>query len=267
MKRGNPVLGNMEGNQTMKNILILVAAFLAFSPVGKDVSAANLTAKEILQRADESRGNMKGVEWDLQIDSVESDRQQIRKLTVKSRKHDFFAIIKEPPKVRGQILLSIDQNMWFASLSVRKPVPVSPRQKLLGSASYGDIAATNYAEDYDATALGEETVNGEACYVFDLKANKKSVTYDRIKYWVSKKRYVGVKAIYYTVSGKEFKSATFEYDHEVMLNNKARPFISKIFILDAFLKGNKTTMIFSEPIIGKIPDSVFDLNLLLMRTI
>jgi len=247
--------------------IISILTVLMLSSIGTGIFAANLTPKEILHRADESRGNMEGVEWDLQINSIESDRKQNRRLNVKSRKHDFFAIIKEPPKARGQILLSIDQNMWFASLKVRKPVPVSPRQKLVGGASYGDIAATNYAEDYDASILGEEIVNGEPCYVFELKANKKSVTYDRIKYWISKKRFVGVKANYFTVSGKEFKSATFEHNHEVMLNNQPRPFISKIIISDSFLKGNKTTMLFGEPIIGKIPDSVFDLNLLLMRTI
>lgn len=246
------------------------AAILAILTVifaGTSVCATDLTAKQILKRADESRGNMKGVEWDLQIDSIENDRKQVRKLNVKSRRHDFFALMKEPPKVRGQILLNVDQNMWFASLSVRKPVPVSARQKLVGGASYGDIAATNYAEDYDVASMEDDTVNGEACYVFDLKANKKSVTYDFIKYWVSKKQLIGVKAKYFTVSGKEFKSATFEYHHEVTINGQSRPFISKINILDAFLKGNRTTMIFGEPIVGKIPDSVFNLNLLLMRTI
>ena len=169
--------------------------------------------------------------------------------------------------MRGQILLNIDQNMWFASLSVRKPIPVSPRQRLVGGTSYGDIAATNYAEDYEPTPLQGESVDGEDCYVFDLKANKKSVTYDRIKYWISKSRLVGVKAEYFTVSGKQFKSATFEYEHRVDLNGKERPFISKIHILDSLLENNTTTMIFSEPVLGKIPDSVFDLNLLLMRTI
>ena len=229
--------------------------------------ADELTSREILRRADESRGNTEGVEWNLQIDSVEGDRTQIRKLNVKSRGNDFFAVMKEPPKVRGQILLNVDENMWFASLSVRKPVPVSPRQKLVGGASYGDIAATNYAGDYDPTPLEDESIDGEECYVFDLKANKKSVTYDRIKYWISKKRLVGVKAEYFTVSGKKFKSATFDYEHEVTLNGQRKPFISRIHILDSFLKDNKTTMLFGDPVLGKIPDSVFDLNLLLMRTI
>lgn len=226
-----------------------------------------LTTKEILHRADEARGNLEGVEWDLHISSVEGDRQQDRKLDVKARGHEFFAILTAPPKVRGQILLNVDRNMWFASASIRKPVPVSPRQKLVGGASYGDIASTNYAEDYDATPMKDEIINGEWCYVFDLKATKKDVTYDGIKYWVSKERLVGVKAEFFTISGKKFKSATFEYDHKTVVNDNPRPFVSKMTIEDALLKGNITTMVFSKPIVGKIPDSAFDLNLLLMRTI
>jgi len=231
------------------------------------VCAKDLSPKEILRRSDEARGNLDGVTWKLRIISIESDRKQDRKLDVKARGHEFFAILEAPPKVRGQILLNVDHNMWFASPSVRKPVPISPRQRLVGGASYGDVASTNYAEDYDPTSLDEENVNGELCYVFDLKANKKDVTYDRIKYWVSKSRLVGVKAVYFTVSGKRFKSATFEYGHKVIVNGKSRPFISKMTILDEFLKGNITHMNFSKPTLKKIPDSAFDLNLLLMRTI
>lgn len=251
----------------MKNSLIVVLTAFMVCLTGPGVYGKELTPKEILHRTDESRGNLEGVKWKLQIISVESDRKQNRKLNVKARGHEFFAILKAPPKVRGQILLNINRNMWFTSPSVRKPVPVSPRQKLVGGASYGDIASTNYSEDYDPTSLEEESVNGEQCYVFDLKANNKDVTYDRIKYWVSKERMVGVKAEYFTVSGKKFKSATFEYNHEIVVNDNPRPFVSKITIVDSFLKGNITTMIFSEPILGKIPDSAFDLNLLLMRTI
>jgi len=247
-------------------ILALLTAFLVFGTAPCAFSQ-DLTPKAILVRADEARGNLEGIKWELQIISVESGRKQDRELEVKSRGTEFFAILKAPPKVRGQILLNVDRNMWFASPSIRKPVPVSPRQRLVGGASYGDIASTNYAEDYDAAPLDDELVNGERCYVFELKANKKDVTYDRIKYWVSKERLVGVQAEYFTVSGKKFKSAIFEYEHEIIVNEHRRPFVSKIIIQDSLLEGNITTMVFSEPILGKVPDSDFDLNLLLMRTI
>ena len=43
----------------------------------------------------------------------------------------------------------------------------------------------------------------------------KKTTYDRIKYWISKDRVVGVKAEYFTVSGKQFKSAAMAYTNTV----------------------------------------------------
>ena len=248
------------------NWLAIVTLF-AFIFTGPDAYCEELSSKEILLYADEARGNQEGVKWKLDISSVESGRQQNRSLDVKGRGHDFLAILTGPPKVRGQILLNVEQNMWFTTPGLRKPVPVSPRQKLVGGASYGDIAATNYAQDYEATLMKDEMVNGEWCHVYDLKAVIKKVTYDRIKYWVSKGRLVGVKAEFFTVSGKKFKSAVFEYEHETIIREKRRPFVSKMIITDVLLEGNVTTMTFGKPILGKIPDSAFNLNLLMLRTI
>jgi hypothetical protein len=228
-------------------------------------SYAELTPKEILHRADEARGNLEGVKWRVYIHSIENERQQERKLNVQARGYDFLGSLISPPKVKGQKLLMIDHNMWFAKPGLRKSVPVSPRQKMVGGASYGDIAATNYADDYEAAPLDDEVVKDELCYVFDLKAIHKKSTYDRIKYWVSKKRLVGVKAEFFTVSGKMFKIARFEYENIVKLRNEPRPFISKMVITDALINSNVTTLNFSEPILVKVPDSTFDLNLLMMR--
>jgi len=158
--------------------------------------------------------------------------------------------------------LMIDRNMWFMKPGLRKPVPISPRQKLMGGASNGDIASTNYAGDYDATLVSEDTVNGEACYLFNLVANNKKVTYNRIRYWISKERLIGVKAEFFTVSGKMFKSATFEYENSVLIQGKPKLFVSKMVITDAVVKSNVTTMNYSNVRIKKIPDSAFNLNLL-----
>jgi hypothetical protein len=226
---------------------------------------AELTPKEILHRADESRGNLEGVKWRVFIHSIESERRQERKLNVQARGYDFLGSLISPPKVKGQKLLMINHNMWFTKPGLRKSVPISPRQKLVGGASYGDIAATNYADDYEVASLYDELVKDELCYVFDLKAIHKKSTYDCIKYWVSKKRLVGVKAQFLTVSGKMFKVARFEYENAVTLRNEPRSFISKMVITDALINSNVTTLNFREPILVKVPDSTFDLNLLMMR--
>lgn len=223
---------------------------------------AEMTPKEILEKSDEARGSVKGIVWEIKLESIENGRKQSRTLKIKARDFNSLAEFISPPKVKGRKLLMIDRNMWFIKPGLRKPVPISPRQKLMGSASNGDIASTNYAGDYDATLVSEDTVKGELCYLLDLTAINKKVTYDRIKYWVSKKRLVGVKAEFFTVSGKIFKSATFEYGNSIPIEGKPKPFVSKMIITDAVIKENVTTMTYSKIRLKKIPDSTFNLNLL-----
>ncbi len=246
-----------------KSSIISIVAALGIFLSGL-ISGQELTNKEILQRADEARGNLEGVIWRVSIDSIENGRQQNRKLNVKARGYDFLASMLSPPKVKGQKILMVDHNLWFTKPGVGKPVPVSPRQKLVGAASYGDIAATNYADDYEATRLDDETVNGELCYVFDLEATTKKATYDRIKYWISKERIVGIKAEYFSVSGKMLKSASFENENQIQLRSEPHPFISKMIITDVLVSGNVTTMTFSKPKLVEVPPSTFDLNLLIL---
>ena len=187
---------------------------------------------EILRKADQSRGNLEGITWRV---ILVDKRSESMTFDVKARGFDIFAENQAPPKDRGNKVLMVNGNMWFHRPGLSKAVPISQRQRLMGNAAYGDIVATNYAEDYEATPLEDETVNGELCYVFDLKAKDNRSAYDRIKYWISKQHVVGVKAEYFTVSQKKFKSAAMESTNTVRIDGEVRPFISKITIYDELL--------------------------------
>lgn len=221
-----------------------------------------MTPREIISRADEARGNVEGVEWEINIESVEREHIQKRTLRIKAHDVNSLAEFLSPPKVKGGKLLMLDRSMWFVKPGLRKPVPISPRQKLMGGASNGDIASTNYAGDYKVTHTSREIVDGEPCYLFDLTAISKRVTYNRIKYWISEKRLVGVKAEFFTISGKMIKSAIMEYENSILTHGKPHLFISKMVITNAVIKEDVTTMTYSKARIKKIPDSTFNLNLL-----
>jgi hypothetical protein len=224
---------------------------------------AAMEPKDILRKADEARGNAEGVEWEIDIKSIEGGRQQQRTIKVTARGFNSLAEFLAPPNVKGQKLLMLDRNMWFAKPGLSKAVPISPRQKLVGGAANGDIASTNYAGDYKIVQTSEDIVNKEPCYLFDLSAVDNRATYDRIKYWISKERLVGLKAEFYTVSGKMFKTATFEYENSITIDGKPREFISKMVITSAIIKEDVTTMSYRKASIKKVPDSIFNLNLLL----
>jgi hypothetical protein len=221
-----------------------------------------LTSQEILQTADRSRGNLEGITWTVEICSTKNKKNSSMAISVKARGFDIATENLAPPKYKGNKLLMLRGSMWFYKPGLSKPVPISRRQKLLGDAVYGDIAATNYASDYTASPLPDETINKEPCYKFDLKSKNKKSTYDRIVYWISKKRMVGVKADYYTVSGKKFKSASMQYKNSVVIDGRQKPFISSLVIYNELMSRDVTTLNLTDPGLKALPDYFFNLNLL-----
>ena len=247
---------------TMSSKHWLGALFLMIASAADATPPGELSAEAILKEADEARGSISGLAWQVAIESTENERVlDTLEYDIKVRAFNVAGMSLAPPKYRGNKILMLNSSMWFYKPGLSRPVPISQRQKLMGDAAYGDIAATNYAEYYDATRLPDALVDGEACYVFDLKARNGKVTYDRIVYWVSKERRLGLKADYFTVSGKKFKSASMEYGNRVELNGQRRPFISRIALRGELLNGAVTYLQLRNPRLEPIPDYVFDLNL------
>jgi hypothetical protein len=248
----------------MKRIVLFIIGITMLIVSIGGVASGDLSVTDILRHTDRARGNLGGIIWDIAIVSVGDGPKQTQAMTVKVKNVNVLARFTDPPNMRDRMVLMKDRNMWFIRSGLQKPVSISPRQKLLGDAANGDIASTNYVEDYEPTLLREEPVAAEACYVFDLKAKNKQVTYDRIKYWVSKERMVGVKAEFFTLSGKLFKTAEFKYENQVTADGDAAiPFISQLIIRDSVLKDKITTMTYTNIRVEKIPDSDFNINVLL----
>ncbi len=242
---------------TMLSFFLLVLAVLL-----SKTAYAEVDAKVILRAADQARGNVAGIEWTIQLKSIENGRTQNRTIQIKARDRNSLATFLAPARVKGRMLLMLDRNMWFVKPGLRKPVPISPRQKLSGGAANGDIASTNYAGNYEAKYVSDDLVGEVDCYLFDLLSNTRKASYDRIRYWISKDRNVGAKAEFYTVSGKLLKTALFEYDNILQTETEKRPFISKMTIIDALIPEDITTMTYSDVMVKEIADATFNLNLL-----
>jgi len=246
---------------TRRVLLVLILGYCV--AVALPVAAQERSVTDILRASDRARGNLDGITWNITITTNEESAIESRGMTVKVKKSNTLARFTSPANMNDRMVLMKDRNMWFIRSGLKKPVSLSPRQKLLGDAANGDIASTNYGDDYHAVLLGEEMVRSEPCYVLDLKAANKNVTYDRIKYWVSKERLVGVQAEFYTLSGKLFKTAAFKYDNRITVNGQEEvPFVSELIIRDAIQKDRVTTMTYGHIKVEPIPDSTFNLNLL-----
>jgi len=218
-------------------------------------------AKSLLEHADRARGGgLPGIVWEIKLQSRDGDKvDEPQRLLVKATDEASVAETLEPARARGAKLLQVERNMWLAKPGLSKPIPISPRQRMSGQAANGDIAATNYAGDYEAKSAGEEAVEGEACFVLDLAAKHKRATYDKIRYWVSAKREVAVRAEFYSVSGKLLKTALFDYGNLIQHDGRRIPFVSRMTIRDA-LTPAETVMEFGAVKVQRVAPAEFDLG-------
>jgi hypothetical protein len=218
-------------------------------------------AHSILKDSDQARGGgLPGIVWEIKLQSRDGDRNdELQRILVKAVDDSSVAETQEPVRFKGSKILQVDRNMWMTRPGLSKPIPISPRQRMSGQASNGDIAATNYAGDYDAELAGTESIDGEECHVLNLAAKHKRATYDKIRYWVSVKRVVGIKAEFYSVSGKLLKTAIFQYGNTIEHDGKRIPFISRMTIRDALIDA-ETVMEFGTVRVKKISASEFDLG-------
>lgn len=223
--------------------------------------ATRPNANELLQQSDRSRGGLKGgLVWDITIDSVEDGNTTQRSFKVKARGDDALASATAPSRNKGEVFLFNNRTMWFYKPGLRKPVAISARQKLTGQAANGDIASTHYSRDYEGEVTGSEVVAGERAWVVELKAKNKDVTYDQIRYWISEKAKLGLKAEFLSLEGKVLKTATFEYGNSVQSEGAKLPFVSKMKIQDAKIAANHSTITYQQPTPAEIAPSTFNIN-------
>lgn len=237
---------------------------LLLGGIGQTLPAVAETGPEpraLLEHCDRARGGgVPGIVWTLQMESREGERvAEPQRLEVRAVEDASVAETLEPARFRGGKLLQVGRNMWVTKPGLSKPVPVSPRQRLSGQAANGDVAATNYAADYDAVLERDDVVAGEPCHVLGLSARHKRTTYDRIRYWVSEPRRVAVKAEFYSVSGKLLKTARFDYGQHLEYQGRRVPFVSRMVIRDA-LQDAETVLSYSQVAVATVPATAFDLG-------
>ena len=235
--------------RTLKSFgALAVVAGLAFS-----ANASELTDNNILAEADTKRGALLGVNWKLEVKAAEGDSS----LDVTARNEDFLAVYEKPSSQRGEKILERGQNMWFIKPGVRNPVPISPRQKLLGAASYGDIASQRWTSDYKVTSRSDSVLNGKNVYVFMLKGNEHA-TYEKMRLYVDMSMLAAVKSDMMTADDKMLKSATYEYANTAPSRTGDSPMISKMVITDT--NGGTTTLTYSKPTFSNVSADSFALS-------
>ena len=243
----------MEGKKALRLLLAATAgALLSTSSVSAQEGPS---AQDILRRADEVRFPQEGFEVLVNIRTAQDGRTREERLfKVLSKGNENTVVLTlEPASERGQVLLMRGHDLWLFLPRVSQPVRLSLAQRLVGQVSNGDIARANFAGDYTPRLVGMEKAGNDDLYVLDLMAVDRTVTYQRVRYWVRQANFRPYKAEFYSLSDRLLKSC--RYDEFKALGGKTRP--TKLVMVDALNKGEESTLEYSSMKLRELPDQIF----------
>lgn len=241
--------------------ILLTAITLAFS---SNAFCANdppsdrgddLHAVSIVEKADQIRFPREGFQVEIAITTSRPEEEnEFRKYRVLSKGNDNTVVMTtEPASERGQILLMKGRDLWLFLPNVSQPVRLSLAQRLTGQVSNGDLARANFAGDYTPKLLRSDTIDGEAHHVLELTAIDRSVTYQRVLYWVKQSNLRPHKAEFYSLSNRLLK--TCKYENYQTMAGSARP--TRLVMEDALRQGEKSVLEYSTMKLRELPDKIF----------
>jgi len=107
-------------------------------------------------------------------------------------------------KQQGRKILTVGERVWLIVPGASRPVPVSKSQRLMGAASFGDIARLRFAEEYEGALRpgGDELV-------LDLSAKRKGAPYPKAVLWLDREDGLPRRLRLALASGKEAKEVRF----------------------------------------------------------
>jgi outer membrane lipoprotein-sorting protein len=232
-----------------------LAAPLAAFPQDSPAPVDDPKARQIVEEADRIRFPAEGFQVDVAIVTTGKDKEpDERRYRVLSKGNENTVVmITEPASEKGQILLMKSHELWIFLPSVSQPVRLSLSQRLTGQVANGDLARANFAGDYNPRVLRTETIDGESYNVLELQAVDRSVTYQRVLYWVHESTSAPRKAEFYSASNRLLKTCVYEKFETVL--GKLRP--TRLVMDDALRAGEQSVLEYSGMKLRDLPDKLF----------
>jgi outer membrane lipoprotein-sorting protein len=162
-------------------------------------------------------------------------------------------MVTEPASERGQIMLMKGRDLWIFLPNVSQPVRLSLAQRLTGQVANGDLARANFSGDYNPRLLRSERIDGENYYVLELSAIDRSVTYQRVVYWVRESNSAPYRAEFYSASNRLLKTCTYEKFDKML--GASRP--TRLVMEDALRGGEQSVLEYTAMKLRDLPDKVF----------
>ncbi|GAB2897056.1 outer membrane lipoprotein-sorting protein [Microbulbifer echini] len=153
----------------------------------------------------------------------------------------------------GTKMLMLQDNYWMLMPHSRRPIRITPMQKLLGSASVGDVATLAWSEDYQGAFAGQEVLQDQLVNCLNLTAKTKGASYQHINLWLNSENNFPVKAELYLKSGKLAKISHFTPGQR-----EGRQVVAEMLLQDTINTGIKTRVIYDIVEAHNLPEKYFN---------
>lgn len=224
-------------------------------------------ALEIIRRADEIRSPNKPFRYTLTVSeykagATQPENKQILDISMRfmkpegETKADARSLVRfiYPPRDKGKAMLSDWYDLWFYTPELRRPIPISRQQRLIGQISNGDVIVTNFEYAYDATLTGEAPCGDRQCYTLALVRKSADVTWPKVTYYVEKAgENRPYKAAYYSLDGQLIKEVLYQDFQSVL--GRMRPM--KITVNDVRHGNHYSVMEYSDVRLESLPEFHF----------
>lgn len=245
----------------LRRLLCLFAACLLAGPAAQ----ATPDAQAVLAASDAIRNP--GQPFRVTVTLTEYDKgQQIDTSTLSSYSRtvdaggQFASLIRfvQPLRDAGKLMLKNGNDLWFYDPGTKASVRISPQQRLMGDAANGDVITINFARDYKATFIAEETIpDGERrprrTFKLALTSASEDATYSEIELWVDAGNNAPIKARFMAESGRLLKTAYYRRYQQQL--GAERP--TETVIIDGLDPQSVTIVRLSDFLARNIPASWF----------
>ncbi len=227
-----------------KSLLLIIAGSNFLS-----VTAQNLSATEIVRRADEKFNGEKSSLMVMSMTIIRPAWQRTVEFKNWTLEKEYaLTLITAPAKEVGQTFLKRGTEMWSWNPSISRLIKLPPSmmsQGWMGSDYTNDdiLKESSVVNDYNHEITGEEVVGGRECYRIKMVAkDDAAVIWGHQTRWIDKKEFLVVKAELFDEEGVLVRTETGS-DIKTM---DGRVIQTKIELVPAEEPGNKTVIVIKE---------------------
>lgn len=237
-----------------QRLLLLIA--LVISGAGQAVEP---DPAALVKQADGYRQLYDNAEMVVRLTSFKDERQERESVLRVLIKGSEKAVVKVMNGAdTGQFVLMTNQGLWVKMPRTTRIVRITPIQRLMGEASYGDIGRMRWQDDYQAELNYKlpESVSDVPAWPLTLTAKSDSAVYTKIDLWVARDDGRPLEATFYLKSGKAIKRAIFSRPEQI--NEKIG--VRKITFIDELKPSQRTVLVTEEVVAKPLPDRLFSLE-------